>query len=117
MLFGVEHRSVDAISELGYVNGLLPLGVSVVRDCICLSPGQSAGGLELPGTGSTIGNESQRSVSRLSYHASGPPPDVAENGDNMTLRRIYNKGSISPTTQEELTLVGKSVGKSAGFAT
>ena len=29
---------------------------------------------------------------RLSYHASGaPPPNVAENNNNMTIRRIYNK--------------------------
>ena len=35
---------------------------------------EAAGG----GTGSTAGNEKQRPVSRLSYHASGaPPPNVA----------------------------------------
>ena len=75
----------------GYVNGLLPLGVSVVRDCARApaswlggggDPGywqydrqrESAVGAAAPGTGSTIGNESQRSVPRLSYHASGSPP-------------------------------------------
>ena len=31
----VEHRSINATSELGYANGFLPLGVSVVRDCVC----------------------------------------------------------------------------------
>ena len=56
------------------VNGLLPLGVSFARDCMCLCPGQSAGGGELPDSGSTIGDEKQRPVPRLSYHASGSPP-------------------------------------------
>ena len=47
---------------------------------------------ELPDSGSTIGDEKQRPVPRLSYHASGtPPPNVAENNSNMTFRRIYNK--------------------------
>jgi len=31
-------------------------------------------------------------VPRLSYHARRlPPPDVGENNNNMTIRRIYNK--------------------------
>ena len=30
-----EHRSIDATSELGVVNGLQPLGVSVARECVC----------------------------------------------------------------------------------
>ena len=34
-LYGAEHRSIDATSELGVVIGLLPLGVSVARDCVC----------------------------------------------------------------------------------
>ena len=47
---------------------------------------------ELPGSGSTIGDEKQRPVPRLSYHASGNPrPNVAENNNKMTIRRIYNK--------------------------
>ena len=48
-------------------------------------------GGELPDSGSTIGDEEQRPVPRLSYHASGTPPNVAENNNNMTIRRIYNK--------------------------
>ena len=44
-----------------------------------------------PDSGSTIGDEKQRPVPRLSYHASGTPsPNVADN-NNMTIRRIYNK--------------------------
>ena len=35
VLYGAEHRSIDATSELGVVNGLIPLGVSVARDCVC----------------------------------------------------------------------------------
>ena len=46
-------------------------------------------GGELPDSGSTIGDEKQRPVPRLSYHASGTPPNVAEN--NMTIRSVYNK--------------------------
>ena len=47
---------------------------------------------ELPDSGSTIGDEKQRPVPRLSYHASGtPPPNVAEYNKNTTIRRIYNK--------------------------
>ena len=34
-MYGAEHRSIDATSELGVVNGLLPLGVSVAGDCVC----------------------------------------------------------------------------------
>lgn len=30
VLYKVEHRSIDATSELEYVNGLLQLGVSIV---------------------------------------------------------------------------------------
>ena len=47
-------------------------------------------GGELPDSGSTIGDEKQRPVPRLSYHASGPHPHVAKN-NNMKMRRIYNK--------------------------
>ena len=48
-------------------------------------------GGEFPDSGSTIGDETQRPVPRLLYHASqwSPPPNVAEN--NMTIRRTYNK--------------------------
>ena len=49
-------------------------------------------GRELPDSGSTIGDEKQRPVPRLLYHASGAPPNVAEN-NNMTIRRIYNKAT------------------------
>ena len=49
-------------------------------------------GGELLDSGSTIRDEKQRPVPRLSYHASRtPPPNVAENNNNMTIRRIYNK--------------------------
>ena len=49
------------------------------------------GGGELPDSGSTIGDEKQRPVPRLSDQASGTrPPNVAEN-NNMPIRRIYNK--------------------------
>ena len=40
-------------------------------------------------SGSTIADEKQRPVPQLSYHANGPPPNVADN-NNMTIRRIYN---------------------------
>ena len=47
---------------------------------------------EFPDSGSTIGDEKQRPVPRLLYHASGAPsPNVAENNNKMTIRRIYNK--------------------------
>ena len=59
---------------------MLPFGVSVVRDCV-LVPRL---------VGCTIGDEKQRPGPRLSYHAIGTPPNVAEN-NNMTIRRIYNK--------------------------
>ena len=45
----------------------------------------------LPDSGSTVGDEKQPPVPRLWYHASGTPPNVAENNNNMTIRRIYNK--------------------------
>ena len=68
---------------------MLPFGVSVVRDCV-LVPRLVGWGGELPDSGSTIGDEKQRPGPRLSYHAIGTPPNVAEN-NNMTIRRIYNK--------------------------
>ena len=44
-MYGVEHCGIDATSKLGYVNGLLPLGVSVARVCAHVtSPGQLASG-------------------------------------------------------------------------
>ena len=39
----------DAASKMGYVNDLLPLVVSVVRACLCLSPGRLAGGAGVGG--------------------------------------------------------------------
>ena len=48
-------------------------------------------GGKLADSGSTIGDEKKRAVPRLSYHASGTPPNVAENNNNTTIRRIYNK--------------------------
>ena len=39
------------------VNGFLPLGVSVVLDCVFGSSGQVAGGEEISGTGIIKGNE------------------------------------------------------------
>ena len=36
------------------VNGLLLLGVSIAKDCLCYYPAQSAEGRELPDYGSTI---------------------------------------------------------------
>ena len=62
-----EHRSIDATSELGVVNGLLP-------ETACVSAPASRLGGELPDSVSTIGDEKQRPVPRLSYHASGTPP-------------------------------------------
>ena len=56
-----------------------------------LEPRPVGWGKEIPGTGSTIGNESQRPVPRLSYPASGPPLDVAENNNTLAIRRIYHK--------------------------
>ena len=35
VLYGAEQRSIDSTSELEHVNDLLPLGISVVRDCMC----------------------------------------------------------------------------------
>lgn len=35
VMYGAKHRSIETTSELEYVNGLLPLGVSIVRDCVC----------------------------------------------------------------------------------
>ena len=52
---------------------------------------------ELPDSGSTIGDEKQRPVPRLSYHASGTPPNVAQNNNNMTIRRVYNKQVLIKT--------------------
>ena len=58
----------------------------------CVSASASRLGGEFPDSGSTIGDEKQRPVSRLLYHASGtPPPNVAENNNIMTFRRTYNK--------------------------
>ena len=68
---------------------MLPFGVSVVRDCV-LVPRLVGWGGELPDSGSTIGDEKQRPGPRLSYHAIGTPPNVAEN-NNKTIRRIHNK--------------------------
>ena len=49
-------------------------------------------GGEVPDSVRTIGDEKQRPVPRLAHHASGtPPPNVAENNNNMAIRRIYNK--------------------------
>ena len=49
-------------------------------------------GGELSDSVRTIGDEKQRPVPRLLYRASGaPPPNVAENNNIMTFRRIYNK--------------------------
>ena len=42
-------------------------------------------GGEFPDSGSTIGDEKQRPVPRLLYHARGTPPNVAENNSNMTI--------------------------------
>ena len=69
MLYGAEHRSIDATSELGYVNGFLPLGVSIGRDWVSWDVGSSAG------EGGTLGywNDKQRPVPRLSYDAGGAP--------------------------------------------
>ena len=63
----------------------------------CVSAPASRLGGELPDSGSTIGDEKQRPVPRLSYHASGIPPNVAANNNNMTIRRIYNKSLFSKT--------------------
>ena len=49
-------------------------GVSIVRDCVCWSPGQLTRVGQLSRTGSTIGNEKQPPVPRLSYHATVEPP-------------------------------------------
>ena len=57
----------------------------------CVSAPASRLGGEFPDSGSTIGNEKQWPVTRLLYHASGTPPNVAENNNNMTIRRIYSK--------------------------
>ena len=57
----------------------------------CVSAPPSRLGGEFPDSGSTIGDEKQRPVPRLLCHASGTPPNVAENNNNMTIRRIYNK--------------------------
>ena len=50
----------------------------------CASAPAGRLGGELPDSGSTIGDEKQRPVPRLLYHASGTPPNVAENDNNMT---------------------------------
>ena len=52
-------------------------------------------GGELPDSGSTTGDEKQRPVPRLSYPTVEPPPNVAENNNNMTNRRIHNKKSFA----------------------
>ena len=59
----------------------------------CVSAPTSRLGGEFPDSGSTIGDEKRRPVPRLLYHASGAPPNVAENNNNMTIRRtyLYNK--------------------------
>ena len=78
-------------------------GVSIVRDCVCWSPGQLTRVGQLSRTGSTIGNEKQPPVPRLSYHATvePPPPDVAETTNNMTHFEGY-------TTKHNISKVGRS---------
>ena len=54
------------------------------------------GGGELSDSGSTTGDEKQWPLPRLSFHASGaPPPNAAENDNNMTIRRIYDKIDVT----------------------
>lgn len=51
----VPHHLMTTVTES--VNGFLPLGVSVVLDCVFGSSGQVAGGEEISGTGIIKGNE------------------------------------------------------------
>ena len=77
------------MSMVWVVNGLLPLGVSVARDCVCLCPGQSAGG-GVPGFWQyDRRREAAAGAAALVSCQWNPPPNVAEN-NNMTIRRIYN---------------------------
>ena len=93
--------------DLGNVNSLLLLGVSDVRDCVCLRLGQSAGG-ENPGYWQyDRQRESAAGAAALVPRQLTPPPDVAKN-NNMTIRRIYKKTRIVVSRQTALTAdVGK----------
>ena len=81
---------------MGIVNGLscqwfAAIGSLGRQRLRVLVPRPVGWGGELPDSGSTIGDEKQRPVPRFSYHANGtPPPNVAENNNHMTNRRIYN---------------------------
>ena len=52
-----------------------------------LVPRQAGWGGELPDSGCTIGDEKQRPVPRLSYHASGTPPPTSQMFEPRTNRR------------------------------
>ena len=62
-------------------------------------------GGNLTDSGSTIGDEKQRPVPRLSYHASGAPPPMSQRIiiPGITIRRIYNKTTILHTRYVVLT--------------
>ena len=81
MPFVAEDRtfSIDATSELGYMSKIFAhWGSQSSETAPVRVPTNRIGGGGLSGAGSRIGNEKQRPVSRLSYHASGAasPPTL-----------------------------------------
>ena len=80
------------MSMVCVANRLLPLGVSVARDCLCWCPGQSAGRGGAPGFWQyDRRREATAGAEALVSRQWNPPPNITENNNNMTIRRIYNK--------------------------
>ena len=113
--YGAKHSSsIEATSEMEYVNVIQPSEGSAVRDYVCWSPGQLA--REVPGAGVMIGDENQRAPPclsyhvtgvglilvimlgdekqrlplRISYHACANLPQRGSEAENITFRRLYN---------------------------